>query len=128
MLRIATWNVERPKLSEATRRVRLLEAMQTQPADIWVLTETHTAFSPVPGFTSITTQGVDRPGEPGETWVAIWSRFPMQPVAQTSDPCRAVAGRITPPDSRDLIVYGTVLPWLGSAWQGIPAVGQQFSL
>ncbi len=123
MLRIATWNVERPKLSEATRRARLLEAMQTMPADIWVLTETHTAFSPVPGFASVRTQGVDRPGEPGETWVAIWSRFPMQPVAQTSDPCRAVAVRITPPDSRDLIVYGTVLPWLGSAWQGIPAVG-----
>ena len=123
MLRIATWNVERPKLSEATRRARLLEAMRTIQADIWVLTETHTALSPGSEFASITTQGADRPGEPGETWVAIWSRFPMQPVTQTSDLCRAVAVRITPPGSRDLIVYGTVLPWLGSAWQGIPAPG-----
>lgn len=123
MLRIATWNVERPKLSAATRRARLVKAMQMQSADIWVLTETHTAFSPVSGFASVTTQGADRLGEPGETWVAIWSRFPMQPVGQTSDPCRAVAVRITLPDSRDLIVYGTVLPWLGSAWQGVPAAG-----
>ncbi|MGB7251944.1 MAG: endonuclease/exonuclease/phosphatase family protein [Phormidesmis sp.] len=123
MLRIATWNVARPKLPEAPRRARLLTAMRTMQADIWVLTETYTAFSPGSEFASVTTQGADRPSEPGETWVAIWSRFPMQPVSQTSDSCRAVAVRIMPPGSRALIVYGTVLPWLGSAWQGIPAAG-----
>ncbi|CAN5643051.1 hypothetical protein BH23CYA1_BH23CYA1_04470 [soil metagenome] len=57
MLRLATWNVERLNLSEATRRARLLTAMQTVQADIWVLTETHTARSPGSGFASITTQG-----------------------------------------------------------------------
>lgn len=123
MLRIATWNVERPKLSEATRRARLLEAMQMMQADIWVLTETHTALSPGSGFTAVTSQGTDRPCEPGETWVTIWSRFPMQPVDHISDSCRAIAVRITLPGSRALIVYGTVLPWLGSTWQGIPAAG-----
>ena len=123
MLRIATWNVERPKLSEMTRRARLLEAMRQMRADVWVLTETHSALSPGPEFTSVTTQGSDRPCEPGEAWVAIWSRFPIEPITQTSDPFRAITVRITPPSSRDLIVYGTVLPWLGSAWQGIPAAG-----
>lgn len=123
MLRIATWNVERPKLSQATRRARLLKAMQTMQADIWVLTETHTTLSPGSEFTAVTSEGVDRPSEPGEAWVAIWSRLPMQLVTQPSDSGRAIAVRITPPDAKALIVYGTVLPWLGSARQGIPAAG-----
>ena len=47
----------------------------------------------------------------------------MRAVASTSDPCRAITVRITPPNARALIVYGTVLPWLGSSWQGVPAAG-----
>jgi hypothetical protein len=123
MLCIATWNVERPKRSEATRRDRLLKAIQAVEADIWILTETHTSISPGPNFTSITTQQADRTHEPGESWVTIWSRFPMELAAPTSDPCRAIAVRVMPAGGRSRIVYGTVLPWLGSRWQGIPAAG-----
>lgn len=123
MLRIATWNVERPKRLEGTRRDRLLTAIQIVQADIWILTETHTSISPDSGFTSISTQTADRAHELGEIWVTIWSRFPMESAAPTSAPYRAIAVRIMPPDARALIVYGIVLPWLGSSWQGIPAVG-----
>ena len=123
MLRIATWNVERPKRSETTRRSRLLKAVQALQADIWILTETHDSLSPGAGFTAVTTQQTDRIHEPGECWVAIWSRFPMELAASTSDPCRAISARITPQIGRSLIVYGTVLPWLGSTWQGVPAAG-----
>jgi endonuclease/exonuclease/phosphatase family metal-dependent hydrolase len=123
MLRIATWNVERPKRSEATRRDRLLKAIQAVQADIWILTETHTSISPGPDFTAVSTQQSDRAHEPGESWVAIWSRFPMESMASTSDPCRAIAVWVRPEGGRSLIVYGTVLPWLGSRWQGIPAAG-----
>ena len=123
MLRIATWNVERPKRSEATRRDRLLTAIQAVQADIWILTETHTLISPGSEFMVTSTQQADRPHEPGESWVAIWSRFPIEPVAPTSDPCRAIAVRVIPEGVRSLIVYGTVLPWLGSSWQGIASAG-----
>jgi endonuclease/exonuclease/phosphatase family metal-dependent hydrolase len=123
MLRIATWNVERPKRSEATRRDRLLKAIQAVQADIWILTETHTLLSPGPSFTAVSTQPTDRVHESGESWVSIWSRFPMEPAAPTSDPCRAISVQIMPEGGRSLIVYGTVLPWLGSRWQGIPAAG-----
>jgi hypothetical protein len=94
MLRIATWNIERPKRSEATRRDRLLKAIQTVQADIWILTETHTSISPGLDFTSVSTQQADRAQEPGESWVAIWSRFPMESAASTSDSCREIAHRL----------------------------------
>jgi endonuclease/exonuclease/phosphatase family metal-dependent hydrolase len=123
MLRIATWNVERPKRSEATRRDRLLKAIQSVQADIWILTETHTSISLGPDFTAVSTQQADRAHESGESWMAIWSRFPMELAAPTSDPCRAISVRIMPEGGRSLIVYGTVLPWLGSPWQEIPAAG-----
>ncbi len=68
MLRLATWNVERPNLSEATRRARLLTAMQTVQADIWVLTETHTERSLLaPDLPLSQPNAQTRLGEPGET-------------------------------------------------------------
>jgi hypothetical protein len=135
MIRIATWNVQRSKLSEVKRRDgeafqgnRLLESIHTMQADIWILTETHASLSPLLGFTSATTKESDPIHEPGETWVTIWSRFPIEPVARTSDPSRICAARIVPNGSRPLVVYGTVLPWIGSTWQGIPSAnGVAFS-
>jgi len=56
-----------------------------------------------------------------ERWTTIWSRFPIEPLALTSDPIRAVAARIVPIGGAPIIVYGTVLPWLGSSWRGITA-------
>lgn len=128
MIRIATWNVQRPKLSEVKRRARLLESIQAAQADIWILTETHASLIPGLGFTSTTTEELDPIHEPGETWVTIWSRFPMESVTHTSDPSRTCAARIVPNGSRPLVVYGTVLPWIGSPWQGIPSAnGAAFS-
>jgi endonuclease/exonuclease/phosphatase family metal-dependent hydrolase len=128
MIRIATWNVQRLKLSEVKRRDHLLMAIQAMQADIWILTETHASLSPGLGFTSATTEESDPIHEPGETWVTIWSRFPIEPIARTSDPSRACAARIVPNGSRPLVGYGTVLPWIGSTWQGIPSAnGAAFS-
>ena len=128
MIRISTWNVQRPKLSEVKRRDLLLESIQAMQADIWILTETHASLSPRLGFTSATTEESDPIHEPGETWVTIWSRFPIEPIARTSDPSRACAARIVPNGSRPLVVYGTVLPWIGSTWQVIPSAnGAAFS-
>lgn len=128
MIRIATWNVERPRPSELTRRKRLLEAMQSIDADVWILTETHTSLAPGEDFTAVTTEKPNRIHESGETWVAIWSRFPIEPLARTSDPAHALAARIIPDSTRSIVVYGTVLPWLGSTWQNIPSAnGAAFS-
>ena len=95
---------------------------------MWVLTETHDSISPGPGFGRAATAGADRPGDSGERWTAIWSRFPIEALPPTSDPIRAVAARVVPPDGAPLIVYGTVLPWLGSPWREFAAAnGRAFA-
>jgi hypothetical protein len=128
MINIATWNVQRPKLSQVKRRHLLLKSIQAMQADIWILTETHASLSPGLDFTSATPEESDPIHEPGEAWVTIWSRFPMESVTRTSDPARTCAARILPNGSRPLVVYGTVLPWIGSTWQSIPSAnGAAFS-
>ena len=58
----------------------------------------------------------DRPEAPEENWTTIWSRFPIQPLAATSDPARSVSALVSVPGGPPLVVYGTVLPWLNSCW------------
>ena len=121
-VRVATWNLARP-VSGRRRRTVICEHIAAVDADIWVLTETHDGIVPGDNYRSAVTSGVDRPGALGERWVTIWSRFPIQALAATSDPVRAVAARVEPPNGAPLIVYGAVLPWLGSPWRGVEAAG-----
>jgi endonuclease/exonuclease/phosphatase family metal-dependent hydrolase len=121
-MRVATWNVARPVPSARRRRKLVAGQIQAVEADVWVLTETHDDVEPGPEYRSASTSGADRASGPGERWVSIWSRFPIEPLPSTSDPVRAVAARIAPARGTPLIVYGTVLPWLGSSWRGIEAV------
>ena len=127
-MKIATWNLQRPLLSNRRRQERIHEHLKRVDADIWVLTETHDVVIPGEDFKASSTEGFDRPSEPGERWVTIWSRFPAEPLSPTSDPVRSVAVRIAPPHGARIVVYGTVLPWLGSSWRGFPATnGQAFA-
>jgi endonuclease/exonuclease/phosphatase family metal-dependent hydrolase len=48
--------------------------------------------------------------------VSIWSRYPLEPLT-TSDEQRTAAARIRPASGDPFVVYGTVLPWIGSAWR-----------
>jgi endonuclease/exonuclease/phosphatase family metal-dependent hydrolase len=122
-LTLATWNLERPVAASRRRVEELRRWMRTVGADVWVLTETHDGIVPEPYYSSVASTGTDRHGEPGERWAAIHSRFPLEPLLPTSDPIRSVAARIAPPESSPFIVYGTVLPWIGSSWRGVPSSG-----
>ena len=124
-MKIATWNLERPVPSDQRRVARLLHEISRVRADIWVLTETHDLVTPGAGFTGVSTVGFDHPRERGERWVTIWSRYGLESLPDTSDPSRAVAVRVVPPVGSPLIVYGTVLPWLGSPWRNVTAAGGQ---
>jgi hypothetical protein len=127
-LRIATWNLERPAVSQTDRCERLMSWLRKVNADIWILTETDSAITLGDDFRVLATAN-DSSRKPGESWTAIWSRFPMKAVgsskavAISSDPTRALAVRVEPPGRRPIVVYGTVLPWLGSAWGDVPAAG-----
>lgn len=116
MLRIATWNLARPKERSHTKVPALRKQIQAKDADIWVLTETHDVVSPGPDYHGIHTVGSDREQQPGERWVAIWSRVGAIEPLPTSDPVRTCCARVKLSTGRDLLVYGTVLPWIGSKW------------
>ena len=45
----------------------------------------------------------------------------MSALGVSSDPAGAVTARVEPPGRRPIVVYGTVLPWLGSAWRHVSA-------
>lgn len=95
--------------------------MSNIDADVWILTETHEQLSPGSGFEAHSSGPPDRDHEPGERWVTIWSRLPMEALSEMSDSSRTAAARILSPRLGAVVVFGTVLPWLGSAWRDVPA-------
>ena len=120
-MRIATWNLERPSGRRLSRGERISKVMESVAADIWVLTETVENVRPhgmTQGFWSATPERI---GHSTERWVAIWTRYTDVVQLDVSDPIRSAAVRVRRNGRRDLVIFGTVLPWIGSAWQGISA-------
>jgi exonuclease III len=114
-VRIGTWNVE---YAREARRPALEAVLAENPADIWVLTETHDALIP-PGCV-FAEHSLPRPSEapairPGSRWVSIWSRYPIQRRVDlpSSDRERTVTALIDLGSVGPMLVYGTVLPWKG---------------
>jgi endonuclease/exonuclease/phosphatase family metal-dependent hydrolase len=97
-------------------------------ADVWILTETHANLSPGADYRAVSSTGSDRTGEAGESWVTIWSRLEILATPQTVDPARTACAVVRMGSARKLLVYGTVLPWLGSPWEGhTAAAGKAFA-
>jgi hypothetical protein len=120
-VKIATWNLARVLPTNTERCAEIVRWLDAVDADVWVLTETHDAVSPGSGYSAVSAGQPDRPGEPGERWATIWSRLPIEPLPPTRDMARSVAALVHPPDGAPLVIYGTVLPWLGSRWRDFPA-------
>jgi endonuclease/exonuclease/phosphatase family metal-dependent hydrolase len=107
--RIATWNLERPKVSGWTKNQHRLNQIQKINADIWVLTETHKAIQ-LQNYQSVGSQTFEGYHEIGERLSTIWSRWKVLSQISTFDPRWAVCTEIDSPFG-NLIVYGTVLPY-----------------
>lgn len=122
-MRIATWNLERPKERSHTKVPALRAQLRDVDADVWVLTETHDVVSPGPNYGAVTTCGSDREQMPGERWVSIWSRLGSHEQLPTTDAVRTCCARVQTTAGKDLLVYGTVLPWTGSMWHAIAGAG-----
>jgi len=117
-MRIATWNVERPKSSTAPRSQRVLNKFREIAADIWILTETHDAIVPGPDYQSASTPTVPAPPishADGEHKTTIWSRWPIVEQWDTATPHRATCAVLETPLG-ELVVYGTVIPYHGARW------------
>lgn len=91
-------------------------------ADIWVLTEAHINVSPGSSYELVARSTRDDATDPNESWVAIWSRLGGTQVG-TSDADRTAAAVVTGMGSRRLVIYGTVLPSVGSTWRDVAAAG-----
>lgn len=106
----------------ANRRENLRAHTDRVGADVWVLTEAHDGFSPGHTYSHSSDPGRDGQRGPEHRWVTIWSRFPIEPLV-TSDSARTAAVRVRPDSGEPFIVFGTVLPWTGSAWRGFDGAG-----
>lgn len=114
-MKLATWNVALPVAP--ARRVALRAFTDQVRADILVLTETHDGFAPGYAFSCSSAGGRDGTDPAEHRWVTIWSNHRLEPFP-TSDTKRTAAARVFPEVGKPFVVYGTVLPWLGSNWQG----------
>lgn len=108
-IRVATWNVERPKRNRGVRERRVDSQINAIRADIWVLTESRVSYAPVPDFHGVhSTPDDDRRPDTDERWVSIWARWPTEIVA--ADQWFATA-RVQSPMG-DVLVFGVVLPYM----------------
>lgn len=111
-MRIATWNVERPRPKGWKVAPAQLRRMAEVDADVWVLTETHIDHRPSRDHvhSAFSPQHLSRrPAH--ERWVGIWSRWPMEMVSVPEPhPRGTVAATVRGPNS-PVIVYGTVIAW-----------------
>jgi len=75
-MRIATWNLQSDKPLTHELETCFVEAMNSVNADVWVLTETWTTFSPGNGYRlgAESIAADDLRTWPERRWVAIWVR------------------------------------------------------
>ncbi len=111
-IRIATWNVDRPKPSgwkiPPAQRRRMAEVA----ADVWVLTETHVEHAP----TADHRHAVFSPPHPErrqhhERWTAIWSRWPLEEIGEPPGHRRGSIAAVVHAPHRRILVYGTVIAY-----------------
>jgi endonuclease/exonuclease/phosphatase family metal-dependent hydrolase len=111
-VRIATWNVERPKPHGWKIPVAQLQRMQEVDADIWVLTETHLHHAPSPDHEHWAACPVhpERRPEP-ERWTMIWSRWPLTQIDEPPPHHRGTVAATVEAPSGPILVFGTVIAW-----------------
>jgi len=120
-LKIATWNLDRPKQSPTAKNKKknesIIQTLRELDADILVLTETNscidlydkyqTCFSTTCLFESL---AIGRePYEQGENRVTIWSKFPGQRRIDMCNSHSSICALLNCNDWGELHVYGTVI-------------------
>jgi transposase-like protein len=82
MLKIATWNLDRPRKSSRIKSQKILEQLREVNADILVLTETNSSINPGEEYQSFATKPLVQVSQrdgvqyaEGENRVTIWSKY-----------------------------------------------------
>ena len=108
-LRIATWNLERPKLNGVAKNSRRLEKILEINADLWVLTETSSAIA-LEGYAGLASGSEPGYHSAGENFVTIWSRWPIRCQIPTFDQTFTVCAEIDSPFG-PMVVFGTIITY-----------------
>ena len=108
-LRIATWNLERPKQNGHSRNLRRIEKIHEINADLWVLTETRSAIA-LDGYSCLASPSQPGYHSNGESFAAIWSRWPIRRAVPTFDPYFAVCAEVNSP-AGPMLVFGTIITY-----------------
>jgi hypothetical protein len=109
VMRIATWNLERPKQNGHSKNLRRIEKIREINADLWVLTETHSAIA-LDGYACMASPSQPGYHAEGESFAAIWSRWPIRRAVPTFDPYFAVCAEVDSPVG-PMIVFGTIITY-----------------
>lgn len=105
-LKIATWNLEKPKPNGWSKNPVILQQIEAINADIWILTETNDAKNP--GKEYFKAASYSQPEWHSLSYTTIWSRFPFKHQLQTYDPTLAVCVEIET-HVGSFLVYGTII-------------------
>jgi hypothetical protein len=113
-MRIGTWNVWH---AYENRLPAIKEVLDAHPAHLWVFTETHDDLAPA--NCKNVAKSTERPKlsfniRDGSRWVSIWSAFDGEQVfVEGGDNERTAIALLNLGSGRQMVVYGTVLPWEG---------------
>lgn len=116
-IRVATWNLERPKINGWKKHPLIREKIREIDADIWILTETNASIEPtslrdpMAGFVSLASLPVTYHSL-GESCSTIWSRFGIKRSIRTYDGETSVCAVIDAPLG-SLLIYGTIITYHG---------------
>ncbi len=120
---IATWNLDYLSLESDLARICRAK-MEEAHAHVWVLTETQRGFYPGGDFQLIAESEKASDLDANHRWVAIWANQSISSACEkTKGDERTVWAQLKIDGGRTLIVYGTVLPWVGSSWNEQPSKG-----
>jgi hypothetical protein len=115
-LKIATWNLDRPKTSAKLQNDLFLETLRSVDADILVLTETSSCidlsekYVPFPSaslFQSLSVGGEEY--EQGENRVTVWTKLSGQRRVDMCNSHSAVCVQVVTSWGERLNIYGTVI-------------------
>ena len=112
IMRIATWNLERPDPADVARNQARMEKIREIDADVWILTETHEVIDLSASHHGAATAPSPRKPLPGEACASVWSRWPILRRIETADPTEAVCVEVAHPEG-PLLVYGSIIAYAG---------------
>lgn len=113
-IRIATWNVERPKkmgYKAQEKNSVIIQKLNEIKAHIWILTETNTIIKPEGDYHDAATPHPSHHDD-GENRTTIWSCWPVKRRLNTFEATTAVCREIETLAGA-LLVYGTIITYHG---------------